>query len=70
MAEYVSEATRFLRDLINRKPDLERRQREARAIWWDKQLDADEQRRFQQGNVPQQAYVYQNRAGRPRTSGG
>jgi hypothetical protein len=70
MAEYVSEATRFLRDLKHGKPDLERRQREARAIWWDKQLDAEEQRRFQQGNVPQQAYVYQNRPGRPRTSSG
>ena len=33
---YVSDHTRFIRDLIEKKPDLPAKQREGRAIWWDK----------------------------------
>lgn len=59
MAEYESDVTRFLREMKQRKPDLERKQREAREIWWDKALDPDEQARFQQSRVKMQGYVYQ-----------
>jgi hypothetical protein len=58
MAEYESDVTRFLRELKQRRPDLERKQREARAIWWDKTLDPDEQARFAQSRVRQPGYVY------------
>jgi len=34
MAAYESDLTRFIRDLKQKKPELERAQREARAIWW------------------------------------
>ena len=33
---YVSEHTRFIRDLLDKKPQLETEQRVGRAIWWDK----------------------------------
>ena len=33
---YVSEHTRFIRDLLEKKPQLEAEQRTGRAIWWDK----------------------------------
>ena len=60
MAEiYESEITRFIREMKQRKPDLERKQREARAIWWDKDLDPDEQTRFAQSSVKMPGYVYQ-----------
>jgi len=60
MAEiYESEITRFIREMKQRKPDLERKQREARAIWWDKDLDPDEQARFAQSSVKMPGYVYQ-----------
>jgi hypothetical protein len=59
MAGYVSELTRFIDGLRQAKPDLERRQRAARALWWDRPLDADEERRFEASRVPQRAYVYQ-----------
>jgi len=59
---YESELTRFLRELKARQPDLERRQREARALWWDKELDRDELRRQQSARVPQPGYVYQTQA--------
>ncbi|HUN94500.1 MAG TPA: DUF3460 family protein [Burkholderiaceae bacterium] len=59
MAAYESDLTRFIRDLKQKKPELERAQREARAIWWDKVLDWDELRRWRESRVPQQGYVYQ-----------
>jgi hypothetical protein len=60
MAAYESEITRFLRELKQKKPEIERTQREGRAIWWDKQLDAEQLERWQASTVPQQPYVYQS----------
>ncbi len=59
MAQYESDITKFIRELKQKIPDLERKQREGRAIWWDKQLDFDELRRWQESRVPQPPYVYQ-----------
>lgn len=59
---YESDITRFIRDLKAKSPDLERKQREGRAIYWDKEQDQDEQRRWRASNVPQQGYVYQTRS--------
>ena len=63
MAEYESDITRFIRELKSRQPDLERRQREGRAIWWDKELDPEQLKRWQESKVPQQPYVYQTDRG-------
>jgi hypothetical protein len=57
--KYESDVTRFLRELKQRQPDLERKQREARAIWWDKTLDPEEQARFKQSHLSMPGYVYQ-----------
>jgi len=59
-SHYESELTRFLRELKRENPEIESGQREGRAIFWDKNLDADLYRRFRQSNVPQPAYVYQS----------
>ena len=56
---YESEITRFLRELKRQDPAIEPGQHEGRAIWWDKNLDADLYRRFRESRVPQPAYVYQ-----------
>ena len=61
-AGYVSEITQFLRSLKEQDPDLDRQQREGRAIWWDKNLDPELYRRFEQSELPQPAYVYQPKA--------
>jgi len=61
MADYESDITRFIRELRAKKPDLELKQREGRAIFWDKQLDLDELKRWQDAKVPQQGYVYQSK---------
>lgn len=59
MADYESDLTRFIRDLKSKRPEIERQQREGRAIWWDKDLDPEQLRRWQESKVPQQPYVYQ-----------
>lgn len=59
MADYESDLTRFIRELKSRQPDLEREQREGRAIWWDQELDPEQLRRWRESKVPQKPYVYQ-----------
>ena len=61
MAQYESDLTKFIRELKEKQPDLERQQREGRAIWWDKELDPAQLKRWQQSKVPQQPYVYQTK---------
>jgi hypothetical protein len=58
---YESDITRFIRELKTKEPDLERRQREGRAIYWDKELDPDDLRRWKESKVAQDPYVYQTR---------
>lgn len=60
MTDYESDLTRFLRELKRKQPELERQQREGRAIWWDRQLDREQLQRWQDAKVPQQPYVYQS----------
>ncbi len=56
---YVSEHTRFMRELMRQQPDLVQKQREARAIWWDKTpRELAEERTMDQGRVAQTPYVY------------
>ena len=58
MATYESEHTKFMRELLEKNPQLVEQQKQARAIWWDKKLDKDERKRFKESNVPQKGYVY------------
>jgi hypothetical protein len=60
-ANYESDITRFIRDLKAKSPDIDRKQREGRAMFWDKQLDPDDLKRWRESTVPQQPYVYQTR---------
>ena len=61
-AAYESEITKFLRELKKDNPDLDRDQREGRAIYWDKDVDPDLYKRFNESTLPQPAYVYQPKA--------
>ena len=59
---YESEHTKFIRELMEKKPELALEQQRGRALWWDKQpQDLDERRQLDEGRVPQPAYVYQTR---------
>ena len=56
---YVSEHTRFIQDLLQKKPQLETEQKKSRAIWWDKTPgQLDEGRSMDEGRVRQKSYVY------------
>ena len=58
---YESEHTKFIRELMKTHPDLVQKQREARAIWWDKTpRELAEEQRMDEGRVPQSPYVYPN----------
>ncbi len=60
--KYESEITRFIKDLRQKNPDLERQQSTGRALLWDKApVDLDAQQRTKESSVKQQAYVYQSK---------
>ncbi|HLU77012.1 MAG TPA: DUF3460 family protein [Burkholderiales bacterium] len=57
---YESDTTRFINDLLEKKPEiLEERQR-GRSMWWDKKLDLEKLKRDQESHVKPSPYVYQN----------
>lgn len=55
---YESEATRFLRDLLDKQPELRELRSRNRATWWDRPQDPQEQRERAAAAVAQGAYVY------------
>ena len=56
---YESEHTKFIRELIERRPQVDEDRRKGRAIWWDKRpVDLALRREMDEGRVPQKAYVY------------
>lgn len=67
-ARYVSDLTKFIAEMKQKNPQLEESQRKGRSIFWDKRIDLDELKRFQEAEVQQPAYVYQNYVGPPRDS--
>ncbi|HVO89625.1 MAG TPA: DUF3460 family protein [Casimicrobiaceae bacterium] len=57
--DYESEHTRFIRELLQKRPEIVAEQKKGRAIWWDKAPDEVEQRRdMDRARVPQKPYVY------------
>jgi len=58
---YESDLTQFMRDLLEKKPQIVEEQKKGRALWWDKQLDRDAQDRFAAAKVAQKGYVYQTK---------
>jgi len=60
--EYQSEATQFINDLKKNNPKLEQKQRDGRALLWDKApIDLDDRKRQLESRVAQQPYVYQSK---------
>ena len=56
---YESELTKFIRELMQKNPELVQKQHESRAIWWDKTpRELAEVRQMDEGRVPQSPYVY------------
>jgi hypothetical protein len=60
MAMYESDLTRFMREFLEKNPQVVDKQKSARATWWDKTLDRDERARWSQSGEPQPPYPYYN----------
>ncbi len=56
---YTSETTQFIESLKAKNPQLEKAQRDGRALLWDKQVNREIQQDVQAGRVAQKPYVYQ-----------
>ncbi|XZG71848.1 DUF3460 family protein [Chitinibacteraceae bacterium HSL-7] len=57
---YVSEYTQFMRDFLNKNPEVAEGQTEGRSLLWDKApIDLDERRRNLDARVAQKPYPYQ-----------
>lgn len=59
---YTSETTQFIASLKAKNPQLEKAQRDGRALLWDKQVNRDIQQDAKAGSVAQKPYVYQTNA--------
>jgi hypothetical protein len=58
---YVSDHTRFMRELLEKKPELAQQQQQGRAIWWDKRPDdLALGREMDAARISQGAYDYQS----------
>jgi hypothetical protein len=55
---YLSDITRFLRDLKRDNPQIEELQEKNRRTWWDKPQDLDTLRERSAASVPQPSYAY------------
>ncbi len=60
--QYQSDATLFINQLKDKTPGMEDRQREGRALLWDKPINREAQSEFKAARVAQQPYVYQTAA--------
>ncbi|PTN12885.1 DUF3460 family protein [Nitrosomonas aestuarii] len=55
---YESEQTKFMREFLEKNPQVPDKRLEARGIWWDKSLNKEEQKRFKESTVPHKPYAY------------
>ncbi|MBF5003080.1 DUF3460 family protein [Diaphorobacter caeni] len=57
--DYQSDTTQFINKLKEQKPELEAQQLHGRSLLWDKEVDRDVQKEYNDGRVAQKPYVYQ-----------
>jgi hypothetical protein len=58
MAQYESDITKFVRDMLDKSPELKELQKQNRATWWDKSLDVDQLKRNDASEAPKAPYAY------------
>jgi hypothetical protein len=63
--KYESDTTKFIRELLQKKPEIKEDQKKARAMWWDKTLDLKELKRQNEAEVERTSYVYYDTAAEP-----
>jgi Protein of unknown function (DUF3460) len=55
---YVSETTKFLREFLEKNPQVREQQKKNRATWWDKPQDLEVEAERAASAVSQPGYVY------------
>jgi hypothetical protein len=55
---YESEHTKFMREFLEKNSQLQEKRLAAWGVWWDKKLDKEERKRFNESSVPMKPYVY------------
>lgn len=55
---YESELTRFMREFLQKNPQVVEQQKKNRRTWWDRPQDFDTWKERKEANVPQPSYVY------------
>ncbi len=63
---YESEASRFLRELLDNHPELKTQRARHRATWWDKPQDPEALAERDAARVAQESYVYFPRPRAPK----
>ncbi len=58
MSMYESDITKFVRELMEKNPELVELQRKNRATWWDRKLDLGELKRQSESEAPKAPYAY------------
>ena len=58
MKNYESDTTQFIRDFLNKHPEVVDKQRQARTTWWDRPQDFKERARLESAEVPKKGYEY------------
>lgn len=55
---YESEATKFIREVLAKNPQIVEQQKKNRATWWDKLQDLETWKEHADAEVPAPSYVY------------
>lgn len=57
--DYTSETTEFIKDILEKNPNLKAKQKQLRDTWWDKNSeDVCEDRKLEQTDLKHPAYPY------------
>lgn len=66
---YESDITRFIREFLDKNPQVTEKQKSNRATWWDKPQDLDLRRRNEESRIPSTGYQYYDKPGLDVISG-
>ncbi len=55
---YESDTTRFIRDFLQKNPEVVEKQRKARSTWWDRPQDREQRNTFEDARLPKKPYEY------------
>ena len=58
MALYESEYTKFLREMRAQHPQWEKEQADGLALLWDRKIDREAEKKFEESTEPQRPYPY------------